>query len=272
MKNKKVILLILAILVVITLVSILIVQKLRKDEVAVVNNNENINQNVNKIVEKEPEIIDGVDISDWKTYVNEEAGFTLKYPETITMSNSKEIDYRFLDKTLLSISVVDIDYLYENGIYGINKDLIDKDIYTIKMGDVNLPEVELEYSSDLVKIDDFYGYTFVSFILTNDYDDCNIFFERALVLYRNNYVVIIRLYGPSRKIIEQLPQYFMNHEYCTGRGDKMWLEGYYRMEGIEYDGDEKKDFFDYISSGQNQDIASDWYNTFDKIVETIEIK
>lgn len=94
MKNKKVILLILVMLVILTLVSVLVVQKLKKDEVLAVNSNENVNQKVNEIVEKEPEIIDGVDISDWKTYVNEEYEYSVRYPgdwEIIGESKSKDV-------------------------------------------------------------------------------------------------------------------------------------------------------------------------------------
>ncbi|MBT4277288.1 hypothetical protein HOD96_00865 [Candidatus Falkowbacteria bacterium] len=83
MLNKKSTTLVLFLVVILIIAVFFVMQKNNDDNI---NQNENINfnQNVNKnqnINQLNKVIINGVDISDWKIYHNEEYGFEIKYPE-----------------------------------------------------------------------------------------------------------------------------------------------------------------------------------------------
>jgi len=195
----------------------------------------------------EPKFVEPINTSSWKTFTNPEAKFTLKYPSNIVLGDN------------LSITSTKIDQLEDELPlqYGKQIALIDRQALNQGKYGENI-DFALEQSKKVIKIDNKYA---KSFMVLARYEVCDVVFERKLIFYNNNYQVIISLVGDRGKIISSMPEYFTIDKVNCGEM-KIW----------DFDNQAIDNFYQALIEHKGSEIVQNWYDTFDDIVKTIEIK
>lgn len=187
------------------------------------------------------------DITLWQSYDNKEAGFSLKYPYTVTMD----------EKVGNLVLIVESKKIEELDYPGFDLTEVQKDVELLKQGqpgtnyvDWALPVSEKIKNLGVVNAQE-------SMVLSR-FEICDVTFERKLVFYNNGYRVVLTLKEDKNNIIDNLPQYFtLNEENCGTNA--IW------------DFDKQVDFYQELVAGKSFFTAQEWFDTFDKIVETIEV-
>jgi len=199
-----------------------------------------------KVSEPLPEISqDETDL--WQFYENKEAGFSLKYPYTVTMDEK----VGNLVLTIESKKIEELDYP------GFDLAEVLNDIELLKQGQpgANYVDWALDASE---KIRNLGAVNAQESMVLSRFEICDVTFERKLVFYNNGYRVILTLKEDKSNIIDNLPQYFtLNEENCGT--NSIW------------NFDKQIDFYQELVAGKSFFTAQEWFDTFDKIVETIEV-
>lgn len=199
-----------------------------------------------KIIGELPEV-NQEDVSLWQSYENKEAGFSLKYPYTVTMDEK-------VGNLVLSIEskkIEELDYP------GFDQAEVLKDIELLKNGQpgTNYSDWALTVSE---KIRNLGLVNAQEFVVLSRFEICDVTFERKLVFYNNGYRVVLTLKEDKSNIIDNLPQYFtLNEENCGTNA--IW------------NFEKQTDFYQELVAGKSFFTAQEWFDTFDKIVETIAV-
>jgi len=186
------------------------------------------------------------------TYSDFGAGFTLKYPSALPLRDECSLER----KLRIGIDTNKIDLLPDEFPLGYGKETALNDQKLLNQGrfgeNIDWP---LEISKKVIKIGDKYG---KSFVVLGRFEVTDITFERKIIFYNNGYQIEITLYGPTNEIIEcpEMSQYFT----FDSAGERQW------------EWENKKKFYQDLISNKAPNVAQDWYNIFDEIVKTIEIK
>lgn len=210
--------------------------------------------NSNKVdTDKEPALtsneVSGSDdqTDDWNYLENKLAGIKIRYPSNVVMDDS-EGDIK------LTLNVELIDEL--EGTMGFDKDTAITNKEALLAGvygeDVDFP---FDASKKVVEVD---GIKAQDFIVFGRFEICDARFERKLYLFNNDYQIVLSLSLDSDKAISSLPEYFtLNKENCGE--EKIW--------NIE----KQDELYSKLVLGEDLGVVSDWFNTFDSIIKTIEI-
>ena len=197
----------------------------------------------------------------WQKYSNLSAGISLKYPPNTILSNTKNPD-----KLNLSITMNNID-TYEDGTLGYNKETAIKDQSSLEKG--NFGETidwPLEQSKTVYKIGANKAQqkqvNAKDFLVLGRFDVCDTVFERKLIFYNFGDQIIITLSAPKEKIISSMPQYFGKTENC---GSIIAWKNFNPPTSQDQ-------FYQKLTNEQGSGVAQEWYDTFDKIVETISVQ
>lgn len=181
----------------------------------------------------------------WMLYENDEAGFSLKYPQNITME--KEVGLE-----VLSVEVTKIDEL--EGTMGFNEVTALLNQESLANGeygkDVDWP---LEESKKIVKVGNTNGQ---DFLVLSRFEVCNVTFERKLYFFNNDYQVVVTLTGQKEAIINEDADYFKEDTLNCGE-DKIWGT------------DQQINFYQKLSTGETRESSQQWYKDFDRLVATI---
>lgn len=211
------------------------------------------NQNVNQISESETE-----DASDWETY--NEGTFSLKYPSEVVIAE------HYLNPNRLTMTINKRWVQELNFPLGYDKETAEKDIQALKEGSFGQHMAfSLEESEKVIEID---GTTAKSFMVLGRFEVCDVTFERTVIFYigegeylSNYHQIVITLSGPEGVIINSMENYFTTNEANCG-DEKIWdLD----------DESTREKFYETLVAGDGSEIAQNWYGTFDKILETIEL-
>jgi len=186
----------------------------------------------------------------WKTYENKDAGFSIKYPDTVSL-NKKEADKQYR-------MIVDIEPVSSlKGTMGFNKETALKNIESLSKGEYGIKvDWPVKESRRIRKIGNTYAQ---DFIVLSRFEVCDVVFERKLYFFNNDYQIIVTLIGPKEGIITSLPSFFVSDKDNCGQ-DKRW------------DFKKQEEFIGMLNNGKAPKPAQDWFNLFDKIVETIKVK
>ncbi len=191
--------------------------------------------------------LEGDDVDLWQSYEDKEAGFSLKYPYTVTMDEKA-------GNLVLSIESIKIDEL---DYPGFDKEEVLNDVQFLKDGQpgTNYFDWSLDASE---KIRDLGGLNAQEFMVLARFEVCDVVFERQLLFYNNGYRVLITLREDKDNIIDNLPQYFEKNEENCGT-DAIW------------NFEKQEQFYQELVASKSFFTAQEWFNTFDKIVDTIEV-
>jgi len=185
---------------------------------------------------------------------NYDADFAFTYPQHIlTLSSNPYVRKDFGDM-LLSVEILEIENIETTD--GYDKEAVKKDKEELEKGNFyDIIDFVFEPSKRVVKILDTHVKDFIIF---SRFDECNITFERKAIFYNNGYQVIITLHGDVDKITESMADYFVRDDInCGGR--------------LVWDSNKQQDFYEKIVSGQASEITQTWYDTFDSVLELLQI-
>jgi len=189
--------------------------------------------------------------ADWKTYKDERAGFTLKYPSTITLNEYA----KGVPNLVLGIDVEKIDALPESMPLGQDRKtaILDRDaLLNGKAQTIG----DFAASDALVRIGGMYNGRMTSVL--SRFEICSVIFSRALIFYPNDFQVRISLNGDEVQIEKDMPEFFKVDSTNCGEMT-MWNR------------DIRGTFMPTLSEGKGKGAGQLWYDTFDAIIKTITL-
>jgi len=182
----------------------------------------------------------------WQFYDDKKAGFSLKYPHNVVMVDK----VGNLSLTIESVKIDDLDFP------SFNKEEVLEDIQSLKNG-----QYGEEYDWPLgvsKKVRDLGEVNGQEFMVLSRFEVCDVVFERKLLFYNNDYRILITLKEIKSNIVDNLSKYFeINEENCG-------VEAIWNFE-------KQDQFYLDLVGGKSFFTAQEWFDTFDKIVDTIEI-
>jgi len=189
--------------------------------------------------------------ADWKTFLDENAGITLKYPATVLFN----IDGKGATQPLLSVSVDALDVIPEEMPLGMDRKTALLDKAALEKGEAKTIG-DFAASDALVRIGGKYNGRMTSVL--SRFEVCSVLFTRSLVFYPNNYRVMISLTGVEENIMVSMPEFFTTDPTNCGES-KMWNR------------DRMGEFMPTLAKGQGKGEAQIWYDTFTAIAKTITL-
>jgi len=223
--------------------------------------NDGVNEDEGRPVasdEQEEEVVDTEEdteedpIASWETYTDSNANFSLKYSSDIKLNPGEPP----LELSLY-ITVEEVNSLPDE--YPLNYGRLSalEDISALGRGEYGIDcDFAFDESKEVIKIGDKYAKSFVVF---GRFEVCSVTFERKAIFYNDGYRVILTLSGAKNEIKEGMSQYFKYDESNCGKFE-IW------------DFDKQDDFYNDLVNKDASSAAQNWYEFFDSIIETIEIK
>jgi len=225
------------------------------------------------------------EIANWKVFTDEKTGYSLKYPpelsaEQTSANGLKENIARFIvpvasaaglppniwgfksDFLVFDIYREQLDGMTDGGHPGYpgltSKEDILADEQSLKNGQFGMsPGFSVKESQKVIKIDNTINGK--EFTTLGMYEVCDVLPTRTLIFFKNGYKVSVVLQAWAvDKITSQLPQYFKTDQENCGNS-LIW------KNQISFYNDLANGTIDYETE------AGIWYNTFDKIVSTIDL-
>lgn len=183
--------------------------------------------------------------TNWNYFEDREAGISLQYPQIVSMDDSDSL-------FKLRVEIENIDNL--EGTMGFDAETAKKNLQFLSNAqygeDVDFP---LEASKNIRSIK---GINAQDFVVLSRFEICSTIFERKLYLFNNDNQIVITVSASGRDIITDAPEYFeMNEANCGD--DKIW------------NFDKQEQFYVDLVQGKELGLALEWFNTFDKIINTI---
>jgi len=221
----------------------------------------------------------------WKVFRDNEVGYSFKYPselkaqQVVTNGLKEKItriilqtafaaglppntwgfksDYLVFDIQRQKIEDIPDNFILQHG-YS-SKEQVLQDMESLSKGEFGISPMPgwLKESEKVVKIDnEIYGKEFATLSI---FEICDVLPTRTLIFFRNGYKVSIVLQAWAvGKIQSELPQYFTTNKENCGN-DLIW-------------GAQSQFYSDLVSGKISSETeAGIWYNTFDKIVSTIDL-
>jgi hypothetical protein len=188
------------------------------------------------------------DEKDLWMYYEDKSGFSIKYPSNVSLGDDNSSDYS------LSIKSVKIDDL--DGTLGFDKETALKNETSLSKGEYG-ESVDFSFDSSrkLIKVGDGNAQDYVVF---SRFEACSVIFERTAYFFNNGYLVTVTLRAPKDKVVSSIPEYFKTDKANCGN-EQVW------------NFDKQKEFYSLAKEGK-LGVASEWLNTFDEIVSTIQLK
>lgn len=186
--------------------------------------------------------------ADWQVYTNTEAGFSFKYPKDLPIAN---VGPRDIQELSYYVEVQLIDDLPGTVPLGMDKATALKNRDFLAQG--NIADVHYDWSpvTGSVKLIDLGDVNARSFTILGRFEVGDITFERKLLFYVGDYQVDLTVYGPVDDITGSISKYFTQ--------TKEWKDG------------AMAEFYSDLANNNSSNVAQEWFDTFDQIVETIEI-
>ncbi len=191
----------------------------------------------------------------WQVYSDDVSGVTFNYPHNVTLTDSPMRDG---GKLRMTVEVTDVDTITE-GTLGFDRESVLANKAALESGEYgNGVDSPIQASEKLRKIGDISAQDLIVF---GRFEVCNVTFERKLYFFNNNHSVLITLYGPQEDIMQESASYFtVNPENC---GEEIiW----------DFDNQAQTSFYNALAAGTAGPIAQEWYDAFDDIVDTIELR
>jgi len=181
------------------------------------------------------------DTTNWKTYSDNKAGFSFKYPDTILVNEETKNS----EKIVVSVSADKLSEISEDLPLSMGRGEALKEKARLASGE----------GEGLVKIGDLYGQ--ISTTLAQ-YEVCSVMFSKKLVFYPGEYRVILTLIAPKNIVIAEMPEFFTTDTENCGT-EKIW------------DFDRMTEFETTLENNKGTGKAQEWHNTFSGIMSTVEL-
>jgi hypothetical protein len=195
-----------------------------------------------------------------KEYIDEKAGFSLNLPSSVIFAHS-EPNIIFENSKKLSLSIVKEKIELLN-YPGNNKETALQQQEVLSRGELvkSRGSFIVEDSKKVVKIGNIYAESFVQFRYWEMYNNL---FHRKLVFYNNGYQINITLTGPKDIIMDSIPSKYLTKDdgFCSDHNPLC----------LKLDLDKDEIFYQDLVEGNGPKVAQEWFDTFDEIINTIEI-
>lgn len=177
----------------------------------------------------------------WKTYTDDAAGFSLKYPDTFLFN----AETKGATKPVLLVSATKLSDIPEDlpMLMGRKDALAQKDLLSKGEGE------------NLVKLDSLNGE--VSDTLAQ-FEVCSVIVSRTLKFYPGDYRVMVSLVEPVKVVIASMPEFFTVDKANCG-DNPMWDQA------------KNNSFLPTLAKGQGKGVAQEWYDDFNTIVKSVII-
>ncbi|MBT4120232.1 MAG: hypothetical protein HOG89_01745 [Candidatus Peribacter sp.] len=175
----------------------------------------------------------------WETYDNTDAGFSVSYPA--------DVDF---DIRVDLIEGLDTPMGYNEQTAKINRLALSKGNFGGGV-DFALPSSQMVRSLGSVNAQDF-G-------VLSRFEVCDVAFDRILYFFHNEHQIVLTLRGDRDALTEESSDYLKTYEPDCG-DYPMWHH------------DKQDLFYAQLKLGRGGDKAQLWYDTFDDIVETVELR
>lgn len=186
--------------------------------------------------------------TDWKTYADEKAGFSLQYPNDVILN----AESKGATQNILSISSEPIDQIKDQPIYGGKEEAI-KDKEALAKGE--LTGASFAADVQVVNLGPLNG---KESTILSQFEVCSVMFYKTLTFYPNNYRVLIGFSGVKEQIVAQMPDYFKIDAANCG-DQKVWNL------------DKTQAFVQALKNHQGSPSAQNWHDAFEQIIKTIKI-
>ena len=177
----------------------------------------------------------------YKYFKNDLAGFEFKYSENIQLEKD------------LTVSVIKIISFPETqGLLGFDQESLNKYKGDLEKGNLSNQSIDWGKYGKVIKLsNNTYGqeeYIFARF------DICSVLFEKRLIFFKDEYIIIITLKVESELMINENPEYFKEYYDCIGWKENSML-----------------DFYNNINNNKGV-LTNQWLNNFDSIINSITFK
>ncbi len=183
----------------------------------------------------------------WKFYDDSDVGFDIKYPHNVKLDGQRNEE--------LSLIIRETN-LEDLNLPGFGKEEALKDMISLSGGEYGSDfDWPIEISKKVRNLGDINAQEFMAL---SRFEVCDVVFERILVFYNNDQQVQIIVRGDKDEIINSMPEYFKIDE-TNCQDEKIW------------DFDKQEQFYEVLSKGKGSAVAQEWFDSFDDIVDTIEL-
>ena len=200
----------------------------------------------------------------WKTYVDTNTGFSLRYPSSITALYTDphaHLPYR-INGLIMSISSQKVDSLGTEIPDPNNRKNALAEMQALQQGQLGVDnDFTIPASRKIVKVGNIYGKIYVVF---GRYITCDITFQKTLRFYLNGYKIEVSVFGPTGEIVNNVLPYF---ETLQGKP----ATGYLSQDGVCWRVGSESNLYEKLTEGKAPEVAQNWYDTFDTIISTIDL-
>lgn len=174
-------------------------------------------------------------------FKNDLAGFEFKYSENIQLEKD------------LTVSVIKISSFPETqGLLGFDQESLNKYKSDLEKGNLSNQSIDWGKYGKVIKLsNNTYGqeeYIFARF------DICSVLFEKRLIFFKDEYIIIITLKVEPELMINENSEYFKEYYDCIGWKENSML-----------------DFYNNINNNKGV-LTNQWLNNFDIIINSITFK
>lgn len=189
----------------------------------------------------------------WQVYSDDASGVSFNYPHNIILTDNPTKDSSSLR---IMVEVTAVDTITE-GTLGFDRESVLANKAALEGAEYgNGVDSPIQVSETLRKVGNAYAQDLVVF---GRFEVCNVTFERKLYFFNNNHSVLITLYGAQEDIMQESDSYFTTNTNNCGE-ETIW------------DFDKQEGFYNSLASGTAGKVAQEWYDAFDKIVDTIQLQ
>jgi hypothetical protein len=194
----------------------------------------------------------GEDVDTWQEYSDDESGLTFKYPQNVLLTT---VPYK-KDGFRLVVESTDVSDITE-GTLGFDKETVLKNKKALAGGSYGSGvDMALSTSKILRKVGNIYAQ---DFIVLGRFEVCDVTFERKLYFFNGEKQIMITLYGPENIIMSQLSEYFTKDaQNC--------------FEETIWDFTKQDDFYTVLKNKKAGGAAQEWFDVFDRIIDSIVVK
>lgn len=187
-----------------------------------------------------------------KTYQDANSGFSFQYPAKVVVGTH---DYNQKDLLYLRVQAEQINSLSSES--GMDAETAMRDRTRLSSGHFGeTTDFAVTQSKQVLPIDDRFA---KQYVVLQRFDAGDVTFERVLQFYTGQQLVTLTLYGRKNDIVFSVPEYFRLDTRNYGP-QPIW-----RMQRQE-------EFYERLKAHRSSPTAQLWYDSFEDIVRTLQIK
>lgn len=190
----------------------------------------------------------------WSVYSDPALGLTFSYPNSVTLIDDP---YEASNQLRLTVEAMAVDQMEEHGPLGFDKATVRANQAALARGaygqavDMPLPASQKVRPLGAAHAQDF--------LVLGRFEVCDVTLERKLYLATDEWQIVITLFGPVQDMMQGSAGYFTVDPANCGE-ELIWRHAL------------QKEFYEELISGTAAPAVQEWFDTFDKIADTVELQ